>query len=83
MAQGVAAFGQGDLDAAAAHLTQALERARTRADHWFVGECGSVLTHVHFAQAGYATGRAVEETTGEVWNEHWRPRLSACSRRRP
>jgi predicted ATPase/DNA-binding CsgD family transcriptional regulator len=120
MAQGVAAFGQGDLDAAAAHLTQALESARTRADHWFAGECGAVLTHVHFARAGYATGRAVEveslaarvalknrpgialnlkvigiadantghaaravllfggaasieETTGEVWNEHWRP----------
>jgi predicted ATPase/DNA-binding CsgD family transcriptional regulator/transcriptional regulator with XRE-family HTH domain len=60
MAQGVAAFGGGDLDAAVAHLTRALENARARGDRWLIGECGSVLTHVHLARAAYQTARTVE-----------------------
>lgn len=60
MAQGVAAFANGDLDAAVTHLTQALENARARGDLWFIGECGSVLTHVHLTRAAFQTARAVE-----------------------
>jgi non-specific serine/threonine protein kinase len=60
MAQGVAAFGSGDLDAAVTYLTRALDNARARGDRWFIGECGSVLTHVHLARAAYPAARVVE-----------------------
>ncbi len=60
MAQGVAAFGRGDFENAAALLTSALDQARGRGDHWFVGECGSVLAHVHLARGHSAQARAAE-----------------------
>jgi non-specific serine/threonine protein kinase len=60
MARGVAAFGGGDLDAAAADLTRALDHARGQLDRWFIGECGSVLAHVHLARGSYRAARAAE-----------------------
>jgi len=60
MARGVVAFGRGDLDDAAADLERALDHARSRQDRWFVGECGSVLAHVHLARGRYLTARAAE-----------------------
>lgn len=119
MAQGVAAFGGGDFEDAAALLAGALDQARERGDQWFVGECGSVLAHVHLARGDSAQARraeaeslaarvalknrpaiavnlkiigiadvadgaaaraallfggaaAVEESTGQTWQAHWR-----------
>lgn len=60
MARGVAAFGSGDLDTAAADLGHALDHARSDSDSWFVGECGSVLSHVHLARGNYQSARATE-----------------------
>jgi predicted ATPase/DNA-binding CsgD family transcriptional regulator len=60
MARGVAAFGRGDLDTAAADLGHALDHARRDSDSWFVGECGSVLSHVHLARGNYQSARATE-----------------------
>jgi predicted ATPase/DNA-binding CsgD family transcriptional regulator len=60
MAQGVAAFGSGQLDTAAARLSQAVDQARGRGDHWFVGECASVLAAVHLARGAYEAARAAE-----------------------
>ena len=61
MACGVAAYARGDLNSAAAELELAIEHARANGDHWFVGECASVLTHVHFARGGYQAARAAEQ----------------------
>ena len=60
MAGGVAAFGSGDLDAAVVHLTRALANARARADHWFIGECASVLALVHLVRRDWPAARAAE-----------------------
>ena len=60
MAQGVAAFASGQLDDAAAQLSQAVDQARARGDHWFVGECASVLAHVHLARGAHEAARAAE-----------------------
>lgn len=60
MAQGVAAFGGGRLDDAAALLSQAVGQARDRGDHWFVGECASVLAAVQLARGAYEAARAAE-----------------------
>jgi predicted ATPase/DNA-binding CsgD family transcriptional regulator len=60
LAQGSAALGRGDLDSAAGYLTRALANARPRGDHWFIGECASVLSQVHFALASYRAARECE-----------------------
>jgi DNA-binding CsgD family transcriptional regulator len=58
MAQGVAAFGGGNLEAAVAHLTDALDLGSEEADHWLAGECGSVLAQVHLARGALAEARS-------------------------
>jgi predicted ATPase/DNA-binding CsgD family transcriptional regulator/DNA-binding XRE family transcriptional regulator len=60
MACGVVAFGTGRLDAAVADLERALDHARDHQDRWFIGECASVLAHVHLARGDYQTARTAE-----------------------
>jgi non-specific serine/threonine protein kinase len=60
MARGVVAFGTGQLDAAVADLERALDHARDHKDRWFIGECASVLAHVHLARGDYQTARTAE-----------------------
>jgi predicted ATPase/DNA-binding CsgD family transcriptional regulator/DNA-binding XRE family transcriptional regulator len=60
MARGVVAFGTGQLDAAVADLERALDHARDQKDRWFIGECASVLAHVHLARGDYPTARTAE-----------------------
>jgi non-specific serine/threonine protein kinase len=68
MASGVAAFGTGRLEEAIEHLNRALEAARSRGDHWLVGESADVLALVHFARCDYPSARAmgVESLTARV-----------------
>ena len=60
MALGVVAFGTGQLDAAVADLERALDHARDHKDRWFIGECASVLAHVHLARGDFQTARTAE-----------------------
>jgi len=60
MALGVVAFGTGQLDAAVTDLERALDHARDHKDRWFIGECASVLAHVHLARGDFQTARTAE-----------------------
>ena len=59
MAQGVVAFGGGQFERPRPRSNVPLDQARDRSDHWFIGECGSVLAHVHLAR-GDSEARVAE-----------------------